>query len=568
MRLTWLLLLSCLLTYTGALSCQVLPANRVVNWKKAGLTAPKPTYSNRKNILDFGGDGNRTSPNDAALQNAINSLGADSGTIYFPAGTYLFQQPIQLRSGIVLRGGDASSSILHFDLGGQHHAINISGSASADTALLIATAFRGDETITVHNPSLFKAGDYVKLVDVDTALVTDDYAATHAGQILQIKEINGNNIRFNSELRRNYYLENQPKIRKLNIKTGVGIECVGIKRLDSTKSKTANIYMEYAADCWVTGVQSDTANFAHIEIANCSNAAVTGCYLQNSFSYGPNGNGYGISLEYTSSEVLIENNIFRKLRHAMLLQSGANGNVIAYNYSREAFKQESSPNNLSGDIVLHGNYPYANLIEGNVVENIIIDASHGMNGPYNTFLRNRVTNYGILMSNGSGDSSAFIGNEITGTGFLFGNYVLAGTGNFEFGNNHRGIIIPAGTNTLNDTSYYYDTIPGFWYNTPFPPIGAPIAFPSSQVPAQARFATGVAPTVCTPRYTYTFTGNGQWTDASNWLDNLVAPNIITTGSEVVIDHQPGGECLFVGEIILDKGGRMTLTSGRKLKIAK
>jgi len=82
----------------------------------------------------------------------------------------------------------------------------------------------------------------------------------------------------------------------------------------------------------------------------------------------------------------------------VLLQSGANGNVISYNYSLNPNQSDSPPANGAGDLVLHGNYPFANLFEGNICQNVMIDASHGINGPYNTFFRNRVQLYGIIMS--------------------------------------------------------------------------------------------------------------------------------------------------------------------------
>jgi hypothetical protein len=50
-------------------------------------------------------------------------------------------------------------------------------------------------------------------------------------------------------------------------------------------------------------------------------------------------------------------------------------------------------------MVLHGNYPFANLFEGNINQNTVIDNSHGKNGPYNTFFRNRSELWGVVMNN-------------------------------------------------------------------------------------------------------------------------------------------------------------------------
>jgi len=77
-----------------------------------------------------------------------------------------------------------------------------------------------------------------------------------------------------------------------------------------------------------------------------------------------------------------------------LVQHGANGNVFAYNFS---FNAKSYAGEFIGpiyykntDISLHGHYPFSNLFEGNIAQYIYSDHSHGANGPYNTFLRNRL----------------------------------------------------------------------------------------------------------------------------------------------------------------------------------
>ncbi|MEJ7588965.1 MAG: hypothetical protein WKI04_15525 [Ferruginibacter sp.] len=254
------------------------------------------------------------------------------------------------------------------------------------------------------------------------------------------------------------------------------------------------------------------------------------------------GEGYGIACELTSGECLVENNIFKHLRHSMLLQSSANGNVFAYNYSIEPYKSESFPNDLSADIALHGNYPYLNLFEGNIAQNISIDAAHGINGPFNTFFRNRAASYGISISSGGGDSSNLIGNEITSTTFLKGNYLLQGSGNQEYANNKNNTIIPAGTAALSDTSYIYNATPGFWnIAASWPSIGFPNSLNSGTIPATARYLArnNIADCASPVASIYTITGNGNWSDPGNWSNNLVPPIRLSIGSEIIIDPPTG-----------------------------
>jgi hypothetical protein len=486
------LVLSISHTFVGA---QVLPPERTVNWKLAGLRGPIPQYGNIVNITNFGGVGNGIIPNDFALQAAILSLGADSGIIFFPAGTYLFVSNITLRGGLVLRGEGSGSTILQFNLSTSDNLITIPGSQTNNIASVRESIAKNQNFLLVNNPGLYTAGDYVQVYQNDSALVLDVFRSV--GQIMQIQNIAGDTLTFTSPLRRNYNFSDSPRLRKLTMVSGVGIECLKIKRLDSTATQLANIQFRYATNCWIKGVESDSCNFAHISINNSTNIYVTGSYFHGSFGYGPNGRGYGIAIQNTSGEVLIENNIFRRLRHSVLLQSGANGNVLAYNYSREPFKSESTPFDLAGDIVLHGNYPYANLFEGNIVQNIAIDASHKINGPFNTFFRNRAELYGILVSSNSGDSLNVVGNEITSTAPSQGNYLIRGNGNFEFANNVKGVIFPIGTNSLNDNSYYYNGKPWFWnISSAWPSVGVPNTIGTGTIPAKQRHNESTIVTIC------------------------------------------------------------------------
>jgi hypothetical protein len=147
---------------------------------------------------------------------------------------------------------------------------------------------------------------------------------------------------------------------------------------------------------------------------------------------------------------------------------------------------------------MHGHYPFSNLFEGNIVQNIQIDQTWGPSGPYNTFFRNRAELYGMLMTSGTvqSDSLNFVGNEVTNTTPFFGNYALAGGAHFEFGNNIKGTITPTGTTNLPDSSYYLTGLPSFWFGSLYPSIGLPNTINTGSIPARDRYLSGVNLTVC------------------------------------------------------------------------
>lgn len=558
-----------LFSVTHSLYSQILPAARSTNWSLAGYPGNIPVYATIRNIMDYGGNSNGTAANDVALQNAISSLSGQNGTIYFPAGTFTFTSPVVLRSGLILKGEGALNTILKFDLAGNFSLINIAGSLFPEATTITTTILKGAYSFTVADASLFHTGDYIKLYQNDTALINDAWALESVGQVVQIDSVKSNLIYFHNEARRNYLLSNAPRVKKLEMVAGVGIECLKIKRMDATAAQTSNIRFTNAANCWVKGVESDSCNFAHVKIETSTNIEVTNNYFHGAFAYGGTGQGYGISCEYTSGECLIENNIFKHLRHSMLVQSGANANVFAYNYSSEPFKTDTIPNDFSGDIVLHGNYPYLNLFEGNIVQNIIADASHRINGPFNTFFRNRAESYGLFILPGAGDSTNVIGNEITGTTPHPGSYFIFGAGNFSYGNNWNSTIIPAGTRTLDQQSLIYSNTPFFWNVTStWPSIGSPKNINSGTIPAYYRFNQVQVTVYCLPSQpvTCTFTGIGNWSNAANWINNTIPPPVLPPGSQIIIDPPQGQKCVLDVSYVINPGTTLVVKQGKQFEV--
>ncbi len=327
---TALLLLTIITVNTCA---QVIPVNRITDWSMAGYPGKIPVYPLVININDYGGMGNSTSANDQALQAAITGLNNQPGIIYFPAGTFLFNKPILPGNGIVLKGEGAGSTTLLFNLAGSNDLIKICGAATSIVANITESVYKGARLLLADNASLFEVNDYVKIYQNDAALVNNSWALESVGEIVKVERIEGNVLNLSTALKRNFLLADAPKIRKLAMVTGVGIECLKVKRMDATPLQTSNIYFLNAANCWVRGVESDKSNFAHVKIAASTHIDVSNSYFHGAFAYGGNGQGYGVTCEFTSGNCKIENNIFRQLRHAMLLQAGANGNVFSYNYS-------------------------------------------------------------------------------------------------------------------------------------------------------------------------------------------------------------------------------------------
>ncbi len=69
-----------------------------------------------------------------------------------------------------------------------------------------------------------------------------------------------------------------------------------------------------------------------------------------------------------------------------------------------------------------------------------------------------------------------------------------------------------------------------------------------------------------PPNVYTFTGNGNWTDASNWSYTGIPPSPLPAGAEIFIAPQTGGECILNIPQTIGAGAKFTIAAGKKLRI--
>ncbi|MBC7425080.1 MAG: hypothetical protein H7321_00990 [Bacteroidia bacterium] len=477
------------------LRAQTIPASRLSDWSRAGLTDSFAAVKSIS-ILNFSADISGVISCNKSLDSALLFLGAGEGEVYFPAGNYYFDKSVILPTGKRLKGEGAGSTILKFDLKGQQNCITISGSKSTENSALTLPAKRFQKQITVADVSGFNAGDHILITHNDSSLIFSDWALGTVAQVVKISAVSGNVISLEDALRKDFLLNLKPAIRKLNMISHCSIECLKIKRLDSSAGQTSTIALSYADNCRIKGIETENCNFAHIELNASTHCTISQSYFHHAFAYGGNGQGYGIAMQVSSGDNLITDNIFNHLRHGMLFQSGANGNVSSYNFSTEP-NWTSTPSNSAGDIVLHGNYPHSNLFEGNIVQNIIIDNSHGLNGPHNVFFRNRAELFGIIMTTANADSTVFIGNEVNNKSFPYGMFTLQGKGNFSYANNVKGSVTPAGNSSITDSSLYLLSRPNSWsIKSPWPSVGYPDISLKGLNPASARWSDSVSRSYC------------------------------------------------------------------------
>ncbi len=463
-----------------------------------------------------------------AIIDAINAARNLDGLtiIYFPEGVYDIFSRIELTkddNNIVFQGNGSESSILRFDISYTTQCFYIHGEQENIEIDLVQDIPKGSKELYGNGMDILNDEDWIRLCECNFPVhnsiwnpFTDDYWAQGCvGQITQIDTIfNDQYALIKDEASKDYYDNFNIKVYKITPIQNIGFEKLKIIRNNAgSNDKGSNIKFEYAVNCWIKGVEFYKTSRHHIDIRYSSHIYISGCYFHEANSYGDKGRGYGVVLNFSTTNCLIENNIFRKLRHAMAVQAGANANVFAYNYSRE---QKWNYSGQGADICIHGNYPYANLFEENNIEYIKADDTHGMNGPYNTFVRNIVYNddenylYFIHLdnaencnvlgcNNGNGNKDPFVypplGYEYTPDTDIYGfEMYIDNIPYYPWNHNNSYIAGERPYLLMKDISYYYSSRPDFldvsYGNYSWPSCG-PAVHPddniTQSIPARERW---------------------------------------------------------------------------------
>ncbi|MGH1364749.1 MAG: T9SS type A sorting domain-containing protein [Calditrichia bacterium] len=297
-------------------------------------------------------------------------------------------------------------------LGHPQSAFVVRGSVNTTTesTLTTGTSFgKGTYVLALDDVTGFSEGDWVQIEVENFHLVTQQAGSEaedwiEVGQIAKIRTID--TYASTITLWEPAHMTYTPTfgiggiattvVKLLNHVSGVGFENFMIAGIHNKKAEDGDFRgyhfdFEYAVNCWVRGVTSVRPPRAHIDLEHSARIEVSGCYLLGAVHRGSGGYGYGVILQKGTSNCRIENNIFQILRHGILFQAGASGNVAAFNYIREGnWTHSNTIAHDPRDIVFHGGYPFSNLVEHNMTKKMGPDTWNGRNGPYNAIVRNRV----------------------------------------------------------------------------------------------------------------------------------------------------------------------------------
>ncbi|KAK0497827.1 pectin lyase fold/virulence factor [Armillaria luteobubalina] len=381
------------------------------------------------------------------IANILNTVSTSSRRVLvFPAGIYYFNSTLKIQSSdVILRGAGLSKTTFLITANGSADAeIRFDGSWAAEGRPVNGSVSPGATSVNVSDASDIKAGQVVQLY-------------LNAGRQA---------LTFDFPVGLTYSEEKKPHVRPMNALFNVGVEGIRIERVNEPEAQDVNnIAFRMASNVFYTDNHSINSGRSHADIALVLGMVVERNYVHG-FYINKGGYGYGFNV-HLSTGVRVTDNKTWDLRHHILLQQGANHNVISYNAIEEPWQSYN-------DMAFHASYAYFNLIEGNVFYEGYADNSHDdadqvdlhATGPGNTWLRNKVQNC-IFSANNETQKQTAVGNVIydkmisVGESHFTGANYLAG--HTQWGNLSSSAVIPA--------SLYSAETPSFFGSSAYPPFG-------------------------------------------------------------------------------------------------
>lgn len=403
------------LVASHAALAQILPSDRTINWTEAGIPGGIPNRTTVCATLSAGAS-------QSAIQSALNACPANQ-VVSLGAGTYTISGGLMIPSNVVLRGAGPQQTIL--SAGGSGAGFIRFGSgvtpAIANSTAITGGATAKSTTINVASASRIAVGTHLMITQLNdptyVTITTSNGSCTWCdggigwngtrvqGQIVEVTSVNGTTVGISPGLYINYART------PLATPFTMGAKNAGVENLQvymNNGGYTANFRMEGAAYSWIKNVESNYTDGDHAQLHWAYRNEIRDSYFHDAYTHAPGSTDADIFVANKTSGTLIENNTLRRLHQSIMLNWGAAGNVIAYNYIDNNF-DSNGYNTLFGGLNVHGAHPMFNLWEGNVAPKLDIDffwgsSSHGT--AFRNWFKGAAMIYGPLTGRGAEQTSS------------------------------------------------------------------------------------------------------------------------------------------------------------------
>jgi hypothetical protein len=347
---------------------------QAIDWSQTGLTSQGGIPTNRtqcgSTISSTGSD------QSSAIQSAVSSCGSGQ-YVQLAAGTFTINTGVAVPANVTLKGMGADQTILSVH-GTSGSAITLGSGAVSYTGPLSITSggTAGSTSLTLSGMSGVTTGGYLVISETnDSAFVTllggEDSGCTWCdgwstngtrarGQIVEVESIAGSVVTIFPALYSDY--THTPTAVPFTATKFAGLEDLQI--YDNNTGYTNDIYMTKCAYCWVKGVEVNYTGGDYVEVSWGFGDEIRNSYFTNAYTHAPGTTDADIFVDYKTSNSQIVSNILERSHAGIMLNWGAAGNVIAYNYTEGEY-DTNAWNFVIGGIDMHGAHPQFNLVEGN-----------------------------------------------------------------------------------------------------------------------------------------------------------------------------------------------------------
>jgi hypothetical protein len=389
----------------------ILDPTRAIDWTSVGVPGGIPNRTTICATINASTFANGGSDATAGIQGALNSCGSGQ-VVLLSAGTFLINTGLRVPSNVTLRGSGTLNTILQAHGTGSVISLGPGGTPNVGGAPSITSgATQGSTSIVLSSASGVTVGSYLLISELNASWVSingSEGACTWCdggtgwngtrvrGQIVEVTSVSGNTIGITP-------LYSAYTLSPLAVPFNAAAKYAGVEDLQVYANNTGYVetfLMDETAYCWIKGVFSNYADGNHVSADYSYRGEIRDSYFSNAFSHTPGSTDADVFIANKTSGFLVENNILERLHVSIMLNWGAAGNVVAYNYATGNFDINATNVNMMG-LSMHGAHPQFNLWEGNVAPKFQPDSIWGSSSDNTTF-RNWATGTSMIATPYSG----------------------------------------------------------------------------------------------------------------------------------------------------------------------
>ena len=392
----------------------ILTSTQAINWSNSGVGGIPARTTNCASLT--------SSATLSQINSALSSCPSGE-TVYLAAGTYSVNGSINIPSNVTLRGAGANQTILNATGTGGGDVVSMgTGGPSYNPVSITGGATNGSTSLTLSSAAGITTSSYLVITETNNPAFVNSTGSEGActwcdgswtsngslarGQIVQVTAVSGSTVTISPGLY-GAYTQNP-----VAVPFNMAVQYAGVEDLQVYSNNTgydASFGMSECAYCWIKGVESNYTDGDQAEVYWGYRDEIRDSYFSNAYLHTPGTHDSCIQIALKTSATLVENNIVERGHESVILEWGAAGNVISYNYTEGEF-DNSSTSVVIGGIDFHGAHPQYNLLEGNMVTEIYGDSVWGTSSQMTAY-RNWVVGTNMICTPYSGRGTIACGTQ-------------------------------------------------------------------------------------------------------------------------------------------------------------